>query len=267
MGTGYTTILYDGESLKDGIADIGACRYDGIEIGLEKVRYAGPENVATWLDRYNLDLYCVMSEWLENDEAVNRVAADASMIANLGAEFLGLLPPQRGRNDDETVQRWLEIVCEAAKDEGLRPVVHHHGGTHIESPAEIREWLDRSPENLELLYDTAHYYPYGDPLDGIDRFSNDIAYVHLKDISPSSGFPEHTEALTSGDFHLDDVITYFRAFTDLWDGTLEFDAVADALNNAEYSGEVTIEIENRRELPLVHAKQNLDHWRDIADDQ
>ena len=90
MGLGYTTILYDERSLEDGIDEIGACRYDGVEIGLEKVRHAGPNSVGTWIETNDLDLYCVMSEWLESDEAATRVADDAAMVANLGAPFLGL---------------------------------------------------------------------------------------------------------------------------------------------------------------------------------
>ncbi len=267
MGLGYTTILYDERSLEDGIDEIGACRYDGVEIGLEKVRHAGPNSVGTWIETNDLDLYCVMSEWLESDEAATRVADDAAMVANLGAPFLGLLPPQRGGTDDETFERRLETICEAAADAGVTPVLHHHGATHVERPAEIREWLDRGPDNLQLLYDTAHYFPYGDPLEGIDRFADDIAYVHVKDVDPPAEFADHTAALTTGEFHLDNVINYFRAFTDLWDGEIDFAAVGDALDAAGYDGHVTIEIENETELPLVHAKRNLDHWRSVTTQQ
>lgn len=266
MGVGYTTILYDGDSLEEGIADVGACRYDGVEIGLEKIRHAGPENVAAWLDGYDLELYCVMSEWIETEEVVDRVAADAETVADLGAPFLGLLPPQRGGVDDETFAEWLETICVAAADADVTPVLHHHGATHVEQPDEIRDWLDRAPEELELLYDTAHYYPYGDPLEGIRRFADDIAYVHVKDVDPPSEFSAHTDALSSGEFHLDNVINYFRAFTDLWGGDIDFAAVADTLGAVEYDGHVTIEIENETELPLVHAKRNFDHWNSVAGD-
>lgn len=267
MGLGYTTILYDGTALDGGIAEVGACRYDGVEIGLEKVRHAGPETVAAGLDEHDLDLYCVMSEWLESDAAAERVADDAAMVADLGAEFLGLLPPQRGGTDDQTFADHLDIICEAAATAGVTPVLHHHGGTHVEQPSEIREWLDRGPDNLRLLYDTAHYFPYGDPIEGLERFADDIAYVHVKDVDPPAEFDAHTAALTTGEFHLDDVINYFRAFTDLWDGDIDFTAVATTLEEVGYVGHVTIEIENETELPLVHAKRNLDHWRSITADR
>jgi inosose dehydratase len=48
--------MYDAAELETGFSEVSACRYDGIEIGLEKVEAAGPENVADWLDEYDLDL-------------------------------------------------------------------------------------------------------------------------------------------------------------------------------------------------------------------
>jgi inosose dehydratase len=271
MGVGYTTIMYDAESLEAAVGDIGACRYDGIEMGLEKVRANDPKNIRTWLDEYDLDLYLVMSEWLETEEAVQRIAADAAMVSSLGAEFLGLLPPQRGHTDDDIVEEWLTTIADACADAGVTPLLHHHGATHIERPAEIRTWLDRTPDNLGLVWDTAHHYPYGehfpagDVTDGVEQFVNDIEYVHLKDVDPPSEFADHRDNLTQGDFHLDNIINYFRAFTDLGNGIIDFAAVYEALEDAGYDGNYTIEIENQTEKPLVHAKENIDYWTEITD--
>jgi inosose dehydratase len=270
MGIGYTTIMYDNESVKTGLSDIGACRYDGVEVGLEKLLDAGPQRFEDWLGTYDLELYCVMSSWLESETAVETVTDRADLVADLGAEYLGLLPPQRGNHDDETLDRWLTRVAGAAEDAGLTPVVHHHGGTHVEGPEEIDKWLDRTPENVGLLFDTAHYYPYGDcypdgdVTDGIRRFADDIEYVHLKDVEPVSEFTQHRDALSTGDFHLDNVINYFRTFTDLGDGLIDFEKVADTVDEVDYDGQVTVEIENRTERPLVHAKRNYDYWQEIV---
>lgn len=270
MGIGYTTILYDAASLRRGIGDVGACRYDGIEIALEKIERRGPAQVRTWLDEHDLDCYLVMGGWLESDADAASIADGASVAADLDADFLGVLPPQRGRVDDETLERWLAEICDAAAEAGVAPLLHHHGATHVEQPDEIREWLDRTPDDLRLLFDTAHYYPYGehypdgDVTDGLERFADDVAYVHLKDVDPPSDFEEHREALSNADFHLDNVITYFRAFTDLGAGVLDFGAVDAALDDVGYGGHVTIEIENRTDLPLVHAKGNYDYYVDLA---
>ncbi|MFC7009912.1 TIM barrel protein [Halalkalicoccus salilacus] len=161
-------------------------------------------------------------------------------------------------------------MSEAAVAAGVRPLIHHHGATAVEQPDEIRHYLD-AIDDLELLWDTAHYYPYGenfpegDVTDGIERFADDIAYVHLKDVDPVKDFAANRDALSDADFHLDNVINYFRSFTDLGDGVIDFDAVYDALSEAGYDGHYTIEIENQTERSLVHAKQNYDYWSAITD--
>lgn len=263
MGLGYTTMLYDAPDVQEGIGDVAACRYDGLEIGLGKLLDAGPDVVAAALDEFGLECYCVMGGWVESDRDAARVVDDAGVAAELGAAFLGILPPRRGHVDDDTFERWLTDLCGAATEAGLRPVLHHHGATHVERPDEIRAWLDRGPASLGLLFDTAHYYPYGDVTDGIERFADDLAYVHLKDVAPPSDFADHRDALTAGEFNLDAVVSYFRAFTDLGDGVIDFTAVAAALDDAGYDGHVTIEIENRTDRPLVHAKCNYDFYREV----
>jgi len=269
MGLGYTTMMYDAESLESAFGDVAACRYDGIEIGVGKVRARGAGTVGELLDDYDLDLYTVMSEWIESPDAVERMRDDMSTIADLGADYVALLPPQRGRHERETVERWLGELADAATAEGLTPVLHHHGATAAERPTEIRHFLD-AVDGLELLFDTAHYYPYsdnfpdGDVTDGVDRFGDDIAYVHLKDVDPVGEFASNRDALSEADFHLDNVINYFRSFTDLGDGVLDFRGVSEALRAAGYGGHYTIEIENQTELALVHAKENFDYWQSVT---
>ena len=269
MGVGYTLIVYDAATVEAGFSDVAACRYDGIELGLEKLR-ANRHGIGDWLDRYDLEMYCVMSEWLESEGAIERVVEDMDLVAETGAEFFGMLPPQRNRQDDETVERWLREVADAATAVGVTPLIHHHGATHIEQPDEIRRFLD-AIDALGLLWDTAHHYPYGEHYpegnvsDGIEAFADDIEYVHLKDVDPPGNFAGVRDSLSNGDFHLDNVINYFRSFTDLGEGVLEFEDVYETLEAAGYDGHYTIEIENLTEDPLVHAKQNFDYWQDVTE--
>lgn len=254
---GYTTILYDAAAVETGIADIGACQYDGVELALSKVRAATPERVAALTAEYGLDVFCVMGGWLESDEQVGAIVDGATVAADLDATFLGLLPPRRGLVADSTLAGWLDEIGDAARDAGVTPVIHHHGATAVESPEEIATWLDRSPPGMELLFDTAHYYPYGDILDGLDRFAEEIAYVHLKDIDPPAEFDRYTSHLTNADYNLDSVINYFQSFTDPGDGVIDFAAALDSLE--WYDGPLTIEVEYQLHDPLVHAKRNRDY--------
>ncbi|KAA9400731.1 sugar phosphate isomerase/epimerase [Haloarcula sp. CBA1131] len=270
MGVGYTTIMYGEESLLDGIADIGACRYDGVETSLGEIDAVGANAFEKQLDAYDLDLYCAMGEWLETQGAADRIAAGAETAADLGAPYLGILPPHRGTTDDDDFERWLGEICDAADDADITPVLHHHGGTRVEQLDEIEEWLDRAPDSLGLLWDTAHHYPYdkgdpeGDLSDGIRRFADDIEYVHLKDVAPDAGFDDHVAALSEGKFRLDTVFLYYNAFTDLGEGVIDFAATHDALEEIGYDGHITIEIENQTKDPIAHAKENLDYWWEIT---
>jgi len=268
MAIGYSTIMYDAAEADRAVTDVGACQYDGIEVSLGDVQEVGVDSLSRAIDSADLDLYCVMGEWLESDEAVGAVREAVPTAASLGAEFFALLPPRRGLVDDETLSRWLEALCGAAVDAEIRPVLHHHGASHIEGPDEIGDWLDRSPDALELLFDTAHYYPYAGRStagvrEGIERFADDVAYVHLKDVDPPAGFEDHVADLTATEFNLDSVINYFRSFTDLGNGELDFAAILETLDGIGFDGPLTIEIENQTRDPLVHAKRNRDHFQAV----
>lgn len=273
MGIGYTTIMYDEESFSEGLSEIAACRYDGVEMSLGEVNAYGTETVRDQLAEYDLDLYMLMGGWLESESEVETIAEGASTAAELGADFIGMLPPQRGLIDDDVLEGWIERVCDAAAEAGITPLLHHHGATHIQFPDEIEAWLDRTPDNLGLLWDTAHQYPYGeyypegDVTDGIEQFADDIEYVHLKDVNPSSDFMDHVDALSSGTFNLANVALFYYAFTDLGEGVIDFEGVADALDEAGYDGHVTIEMEKQTTDTLVHAKQNVDFWTSIVDER
>jgi inosose dehydratase len=263
--------MYDEESFSEGITEIAACRYDGVEMSLGEVNAYGAVTVADHLGEFDLDLYMLMGGWLESEAEADAIAEGASMAADLGAEFIGMLPPQRGLvDDDDLLESWITRVCDAAADAGVTPLLHHHGATHIQFPEEIERWLDRSPDNLGLLWDTAHQYPYGenypegDVTDGLDRFGDDIEYVHLKDVDPRADFESHVDALSSGTFNLANVFLFYDAFTDLGHGRIDFHGVAEALDAVGYDGHLTIEMETQTEDTLVHAKQNFDYWVDVT---
>jgi inosose dehydratase len=266
MGIGYATLMYDPDSIvSTGLGDIAACRYDGVEIGLPKIEEIGLETLRPLLDEYDLDLYCVMAGWLNTEADVRAAVGGVETAASLGADFLGILPPPRGIVDDSTFATWLDEIGTVAADVGVTPLVHHHAGAHVEQADEIRRWLNDGPDGLRLVFDTAHYHAYGDVVEGIQRFADDIAYVHFKDIDPPSDFETHVENLSAGKVDYDSIVTYFGSFTDLGDGVLDFAEIRRALDDIGYDGHRTVEIENQHSHPLVHAKRNVDHLRAATD--
>lgn len=257
---GYTAHLHD--DVETAMSDIGACRYDGVEIGMGSVT-DDPDTVETLLDRHELELYCVMAPWLESDENVERVIDAIPLLERMDARFLGLLPPRRGLIDDETLAGWIDRIDTAA--DSIQPVIHHHGGTHIEQPEEIESWLSRTPNTVGLLYDPPHLAPYGDEVAAIGRYIDDIVYVHFRDLEMTPAFADHAERLTSGEFNIDSVIDYFEAFVDIGEGTLDLAAIYAALEANDYDHPITIEIENQYNDPLVHAKRNRDAFERLIE--
>lgn len=262
MGIGYATLTYDPESIvNEGIGDLAACGYDGVEIGLPKIQAIGRDRLTRVLAEYNLDLYCVMAGWLNERADVDAAIDGLDIAADLDVNFLGILPPPRGVVDDSTFGEWLDDIGTAAADSAVTPVLHHHAGAHVEQPDEIRRWLDEGPAELELLFDTGHYYAYGDVADGIERFADDISYVHYKDIAPPSDFETHVTNLSAGKVDYDSIMTYFGAFTDLGEGVLDFTRITRALEDVGYDGHRTVEVDTVEGPTLVHAKRNLDFLR------
>jgi inosose dehydratase len=265
MGIGYATLTYDPEGIvNDGIDELSACGYDGVEIGLPKIQAVGRDRVAGALDEYGMDLYCVMAGWLNERSDVDAAIEGVDVAADLGADSLGILPPPRGIVDDGTFADWLDDIGSATAGMDVTPVIHHHAGAHVEQPDEIRRWLDDGPDELELLFDTGHYYAYGDIVEGIERFIDDIAYVHYKDINPPSDFDAHVANLSAGKVDYDSILTYFGAFTDLGRGVVDFTDVARALEDVGYGGHRTVEVDTVEGPTLVHAKRNLDFLREAS---
>jgi inosose dehydratase len=265
MGIGYATLTYDPERIvREGIEDLAERGYDGIEIGLPKIQAIGRDHLATALEEYGLDLYCVMAGWLNERSDVDTAIDGIDVAADLSASFLGILPPPRGVVDDATFDTWLENIGDTTVGTDVTPVVHHHAGAHIEQPEEIQRWLQEGPAELELLFDTGHYYAYGGVAEGIERFADDIAYVHHKDIAPPSDFETHVANLSAGKVDYDSIMTYFGAFTDLGEGALDFGEITAALDDVDYDGHQTIEVDTVEGPTRTHAQQNLEFLREVA---
>lgn len=135
-----------------------------------------------------------------------------------------------------------ERIARAVLDEtGLRTVFHHHGAGWVETPWEIEQFLQRTdPSLLGLVFDTGHYAFGAGPEDcdvvaGLERFAEQIRYVHFKDYDPEVGGRAAREGWD-----------YFQAvahgvFCELGEGCVDFPAVVAWLRAAGYAGWVVVE--------------------------
>lgn len=121
--------------------------------------------------------------------------------AAVGAEYVVHLPPmfrdeKTGAYTDDKVlstQAWNLYIKNADRlgrimkeDYGLKMVLHPHGDSHIETPADIdRIFQATDPEYVGFCLDTGHIvYGDGDPMELCRQYPERISYVHIKAMDP-----------------------------------------------------------------------------------
>ncbi|HMO59068.1 MAG TPA: TIM barrel protein [Roseiflexaceae bacterium] len=80
--------------------------------------------------------------------------------------------------------RRVEEFARRLNDLGLQTVFHHHAGTYVETPAELRALCERtSAELVGICLDTGHYlYGGGEPRAALATYRDRVRYMHLKDV-------------------------------------------------------------------------------------
>ncbi len=136
--------------------------------------------------------------------------AIAQTHAEVGAEYIVHLPPMfRDEKtgayiDDRTLstQAWNLYISNADRlgrimkqDYGLTMVLHPHGDSHIETPADIdRIFQATDPEYVGFCLDTGHIvYGNGDPMELCRQYPERISYVLIKAMDPTLVAKAHDE--------------------------------------------------------------------------
>lgn len=132
----------------------------------------------------------------------------------------------------------INKVATAVKNEtGLRSVLHHHGATFVETPAEVSRVLSLTdPDLVGLCFDTGHYHlGGGDAVEGITAFADRIWHVHFKDFTPSvlaqaddQGWG-YQQLIANG------------MFCELGTGVVDFPAILKKLKGIGYEGWIVVE--------------------------
>lgn len=160
-----------------------------------------------------------------------------------------------------------ERIARTVKAEtGLRTVFHHHCAGHVETPAEIATFLERTdPDVIGLVFDTGHFL-YGsggsDPgavLRGLQRHRDRVWYVHFKDMSAGvadrarEGKLNYKQAVGEG------------VFCELGRGVVPFGGALALLEQTGYAGWVTVEQDVLPGMgePLTSAIANREFLRSL----
>lgn len=135
------------------------------------------------------------------DSMLATVRRVAELTAAVGAHHLVFIPPmfrdeKTGEFSESPVldaEQWRTLNRSATElgkillnDYDVRLCLHSHADSHIQSQPEIERFLDGTdPDHVSLCLDTGHVaYGGGDAVDLIRRYSERVAYVHIKQMDP-----------------------------------------------------------------------------------
>jgi inosose dehydratase len=217
----------------------------------------------------------VSSQWRDLEK---EVMGAGELLVGLGAEYLILLedtyidrltdqPKGPTRLDDQAWQRLIGTVnrvAEVVRDKfGLKLLFEPHTDTHVEYEDQIEAFLQQTdPARVSLLLDVGHYTNRGgDPVAFMRRHHKRIPYLHLKDIDPKL-----QEKFGSGDLSFAAAVG-MGLWCELSEGTVDFVALADVLNEVGFDGWVAVEqgmYPAPFDKPLPIAKRNRTYLREIG---
>jgi inosose dehydratase len=216
-------------------------------------------------------------EGLENALRVARLLREVGgerAVVNLGDdhggarhrfERAGRIRPEDGLDEDgwRVFTQGAQAIAKAVRDEtGLRTTLHPHGATWVETPREVREFLDRTdPTLIGICFDTGHYaLGGGDPVRGVRDCAERIWLMHFKDFD--SSVLERAEA-EGWDYRQ---MIGAGVFSELGRGSVDFPAVLSALRDVGYEGWIVVEQDVLPGLgdPRASAARNREYLRGVG---
>ena len=245
-----------------GVADYGMNVWYGgafnLEQRLDLLRSCGIDGIE-WLKASS------MSEAMQNACLFHRKGMDFASCdmgnpelsmkcaSAFGKEYVWFtMPCGRDVDFDDYCRRANAFTC-AAKYYNLKAAIHNHLGNRVQDEAEIVEFMERVPD-AALLLDIAHLHAAGgDNVAMVNKYASRLAAVHFKDIfykDKSIGFDRWWDRLR---------------FCELGGGNagLDYEAIARALVDNQYSKWVLIEHDTHLREPEIDLKISADILREL----
>jgi inosose dehydratase len=257
--------------------ELAGAGYAGTELGPYGYLPADPRVLGEELRRRSLTLTSAFVPLKLKEPALDLAPARqvAELLRTLGAQYLVLsdaLWPEReaaagrveeagvrlGGQDWDVVARNVRTVCEMAAEQGLGCVFHHHVGSYIETPAEVRRLLEMTP--IGLCLDTGHYvYGGGDPVEAVESLGKRVEYLHFKDVHPARlGTARRSKLDFLGGVRI-------GVFCELGTGSVRFPELLQALDRIGYDGwavvEQDVEASGKGPRPAESARKSREYLR------
>lgn len=262
--------------------------YEGTELGDWGYMPTDPKRLREELSKRDLHL---VGSWVtvrlydagHHEAGIERAVRVARLLAEVGGpdctvnvgddhssaplrdQNTGRIGPEHGLDGAgwQVYAEGITRVAEAVKREtGLRTLLHPHGATYVETPAEIDRFLSLTdPDLVGIVFDTGHYaLGGGDPVEGIKRYAERIRLMHFKDFDS-----EVVERAKEAGWNYHTMIGH-GLFSELGQGVVDFPAVVDALSDIGYTGWIVVEQDVLPGMgePQESAKRNREYLRSIG---
>jgi inosose dehydratase len=237
---GYAAITWGGND-RQAIEDIASAGFPGIQTRSNSVQEFGSgAAMREVLDKNHLKMVALSSGNLSLDPAIEsseiaKHVTNAKFLRDAGGLYLQVIDERpKGRAitpaDCKRLGLLLTELGKRVADFGVKLGYHNHMGAMGETPEAVEQIMEAAdPRYAKLELDIAHYFQGGgDPAKAIEKYSDRLLFLHLKDVEllpASAGGKEG-----------------YR-FVELGRGSIDFPAVLDALRKISFRGWGIVELD------------------------
>jgi len=232
---GYASITWGGKD-RQAIEDIAAVGFQGIQLRSNAIaEFGSPVAVRDFLTEHELKFVALSSGDLLSDsgsakKSITEHTSHAKFLRDAGGLYLQVLDNRpKGRvaipDDYKQLGRTLTELGKRTADLGIPLGYHNHIGSLSERPDELDQIMAASdPRFVKLELDIAHYFQGGgDPVKAIEKFSDRLLFLHIKDVEQVSK-------------------SVYR-FVELGRGLVDVPAVFESLGKTGFRGWAVVELD------------------------
>jgi len=237
---GYASITWGGND-RQAIEDVGALGFHGIQLRANVVKeFASAAELRDLLEKHQLKMVALSSGGVRIDpaleaEEIAKHTAHAKFAHDVGGLYLQVTderPKDRAITaaDYKRLGRLITEIGRRTADLGISLGYHNHMGSLGERPEEVDQILQATdPRYAKLELDVAHYFQGGgDPVKAIEKYSDRLLFLHMKDVEPAPGNADAKRP--------------YR-FVELGRGKVNLPAVFDALHKVNFRGWAIVELD------------------------
>jgi inosose dehydratase len=194
----------------------------------------------------------------ERSNILSQASKLAETYRRIGCENVVIGPPRGGLSAGLTQDQVLQLLDQLVKtlaealkvfiDNGIKPSLHNHYDTLVETQTELEYVLSRiEPELLGFCPDTAHLALAGmDPAKVIERYLDRITYAHLKDLKPVPKSVGRVEK-------------WYELTTELGSGIIDFPRIISLLKSSGRVEWLVVEQDFSEKDPVDSARESRDY--------